>query len=230
MSDARVAILIPVLRRPHRLRSLVENIRRVTPEPHELLFLPAPDDAPTLVELERLGAAWSVAPPAPKFGVLTYSSKVNHGYRVTSTEFIFHAADDVVFHPKWLWRALKLLDARPNVGVLATNDLSNPRVMSGLDGTHNFVRRSYVEKWGGASGDRRGEVLSEAYRHNRCDTELVGIAQRRRAFAFARTSVVEHFHPNHGKAERDEVYRMSDTFKAADKLMFAQRYARWRRW
>lgn len=137
-------------------------------------------------------------PPGPG----DYARKMNHGVRVTTEPLLFLGADDIDFHPGWFEAACARLT--PGVGVVGTNDLGNPRVISGEHATHVLVTRAYVERHG--TIDEPGKVCHEGYPHEFVDDELVATAKARGAWAFAADSIVEHLHPSWGKAPTDPLY------------------------
>lgn len=196
-----LVILVPVLRRPHRIVPVMESIEAATPEPHRTVFLANDDDHDELEALALAGAE-VVRCSWPGGAKGDYARKVNLGYRSTTESLLFLGADDLHFHPHWLERAVARLGI-PGVGVVGTNDIGNPRVIAGTTATHSLVTRSYVDEHGTVDGEG---VLHEGYPHEYVDTELVETAKVRKAWAFAEDSIVEHLHPHWGKAPTDELY------------------------
>jgi hypothetical protein len=66
-------------------------------------------------------------------------------------------------------------------------------------------------------------VLFEGYDHQYVDTEFITVARKRREWAFARRSVVEHFHPHWGLAETDSTYKKAMRSTGADLRLYKQR-------
>lgn len=221
MSD--VAILVPVLRRPHRIRPLLESIESATPEPHRVLFIASPDDGPTHDTLRGVGAEWFCL-DASYEGQGDYARKINAGYRHTTEPLIFCGADDLHFHPAWFERARARLRSR--VGVVGTNDLGNPRVRSGRHATHSLVTRAYADRYG--TIDEPGKILHEGYQHEYVDDELVATAKHRRAWAFAEDSIVEHLHVMWGKAPMDDLYAAHPARMTASRPLYRERQRLWR--
>ena len=219
-----VAILVPVLRRPHRITPLLGSVEEATPEPHRVLFIASPSDTATHTALDAAGADWIVMDDDYE-GRGDYMRKVNRGVAATDEPLIFLAADDLRFHTGWLPAATAEL--RRGIGVVGTNDLGNQRVTRGTHATHSLLTRDYVERRG--TIDEPGKALHAGYHHNFCDDELVCTAHARRAWAFAGTAVVEHLHPNWRKAEDDDVYRLGRTFFHEDRRLFMTRRKLWRR-
>lgn len=193
-----VAVLVPVLRRPHRIAPFLESLERSTPEPHRTLFLCTPDDHAVIDAVKVCGGKTVLVPYLPG----DYARKINTGYRATLEPLLFLAADDLAFHPYWLERAAeKMVDG---IGVVGTNDRCSARVMRGEHSTHSLVSRAYADVFG--TIDERGKILHEGYPHEFCDDELVQTAISRDAFAFANDSIVAHLHPMVGRAPMDALY------------------------
>lgn len=208
-----LVILVPVLRRPHRVVPLLDSIEAATPEPHRVLFICDPDDEPEKAAVDNAHGGQRIEVAG------NYAKKINVGADVTSEPLLFLGADDLDFHPGWFEAASSRLEGR--VAVVGTNDLGNPRVMAGKTATHSLVTRAYVEAYG--TVDERGKVLHEGYQHNFCDSEFVETAKRRRAWAFASDSTVEHLHPHWSKGEDDEVYRKGQAGFEVDRQLFHRR-------
>src|ERR1035437_6622143 len=199
-----VAILVPVLGRPHRIAALVANIAETTPGAHVLFCA---SDEPTFQELRRVKAAFLLDDGG------TYPERINRMFRVTESDYVFLGADDILFHPGWLEAGLRY--CQEGFGVVAVNDLHNP------NGTHCLVAREYItSRW-------PRDVLHEGYRHNYCDTELFGIARARGEYAYCPGSVVEHLHPAAGKGEQDATYAQGGLSFEADRELFLSREPLW---
>jgi glycosyltransferase involved in cell wall biosynthesis len=199
-NGSAVVVIFPVLGRPHRVEPLLRSLQEATPEPHRPLFVATDGDDEEIAEVRRTRADLLVVPPRT---VGDYAFKINTAYRSTDEPFLFMGADDVRFEPGWLTAALRRMDD-PKIGIVGTNDLGNARVMSGEHATHVLIRRAYVDRWG--TIDERGKVLCEKYPHEFVDDELVETAKSRDAWTPALDSIVEHLHPNWGKAPSDDLY------------------------
>jgi glycosyltransferase involved in cell wall biosynthesis len=213
-----VVIIVPVLGRPHRVSPLIENINHATPEPHRVLFVADVDDQPELDALQAVRAEW-IAVDQPR----NYAGKINAGYRATTEPLFFMAADDLNFHPDWLSRALKWMGE--GIDVVGTNDICNPRVMTGQHSTHTLVRRSYIDTHG--TIDEDGKVLHEGYAHEYTDDEFVQTAKKRGVYAHAFDSIVEHLHPNVNKADDDDTYRLGRSRTRESRRLFQYRQRLW---
>jgi glycosyltransferase involved in cell wall biosynthesis len=216
---SELAILVPVLGRPARVRPLIDSITKTTPERHRVLFIPDSTDEEEIAALEEAKADYlAVDPPA------SWASKINAGYRATTEPWFFCGADDLDFHPEWFPRAMAWV--KPGIGVVGTNDLLNPRVMCGEHSTHSLVRRSYIDEQG--TIDEDDKVLHEGYRHDAADDELVQTAMARGVYVHAFDSIVEHLHPWAGKAEMDDTYIRGRQFSRQGVRLLRMRSRLWR--
>lgn len=214
-----LAVLVPMLGRPHRVAPLLESVTAATPEPHRVLFLLTPDDLEVHDAVARAGGE-HLEVPWRSHG--DYARKINAGVSATTEPLVFCGADDLAFHPGWLERAVERLAA--GIGVVGTNDLGNPRVMRGEHATHSLVTRAYAEL---GTIDEPGKLLHEGYPHEYVDDEMVGTAKHRGAWAFAADSIVEHLHPHWGKAPTDELYDAQAQRMRAGRRLYQQRRRLW---
>jgi len=220
---ADIVILVPVYRRPHRAAPLLESAAAATPEGSwRLLFIGSPGDTAEHEAVRAAGGELLVIDEPNGPG--DYAVKINAGYRATAEPLMLLGADDIVFHPGWLEAAARLVCGP--VQVVGTNDCHNKRVVQGLHSTHPVVARRYADEQG--TIDEPGRVLTEMYRHNYVDDELVATAKKRKAWAFARDSIVEHRHVFHGNAPDDEVYQLGRSGMAMDRRLFRRREHLWR--
>jgi len=213
-----VAILIPVLGRPHRIVPTMESVAASTPAPHRLLFVVSDDDQAELAALDQVDADYLVVPAARG----SWACKINDGYRATVEPWIFTGADDLAFHLGWFDRALAW--AAETTGVIGTNDIANPRVMQGQHSTHSLFRRAYVDEQGTIDGPG---VMHEGYAHQFTDDEAVQTAMARGVYVHAFDSIVEHLHPMVGKAPDDATYQLGREGTRDGKRMFLHRKRLW---
>lgn len=214
-----VAILVPVLDRPHRIEPLLDNIEATTPEDVQVVF--ATSDNATINECNRLGAWQSIDDGD------TWPNRINRLFRETDDPFVFLCADDVTFHPGWLPPLLAAQDDillehfyAPFGGVTVPNDLHNPR------GTLALVARSYIDERSGCM-DEPGVVVHSGYAHNWADTELFETAKHRNRFRYVTESVVEHLHPCAGKGVEDPTYAKGFASFHSDQAIFRSRRHLW---
>lgn len=221
-----VAVLVPVLNRPERVKPLVESIRqdeRATP-----VFLCSPDDEDELAAVSVEYRRWPVG--TFEFHIVDwpcgagdYARKINYGMSTLTCEWALLAADDLVFHDGWLDACLHVHE-QTGACVIGTNDLGNGLVMQGRHATHSLVHRDYL-----ACGtvDEPGKLLHEGYDHNYCDVEFVETAMWRGTFAPARTALVEHLHHLWRKGEDDATYAKGRERYHEDRALFERRRRLW---
>lgn len=217
--NADTVVLVPMLGRAHRVAPVVESLRETAPGVR-ILFCCTLGDTAVQAAVDAAGAERIDLPRHP---IGDYARKINAGYRWTDEPLMFLGACDLRFHPGWLDAARAyLLDG---IGVVGTNDLGNPRVVAGDHATHSLVTRAYADKYGTIDGP--GQVLAECYPHEYVDDELVGTAKHRGAWAMALDSIVEHEHPDWGKAPFDELYRGQNRRMALGRRLHNRRRWRW---
>ena len=222
MTVSDLVLIIPMLRRAHRVGPLIASIEQATPRPHRLLFVATEEDDAVIDTIKSHGADLLVI-RANVIG--DYAKKINYGYRNSTEPLMFLGADDLHFHPGWFEAAVAEMD-KPGIGVVGTQDLANHRVIRGEHATHSLVSRDYIDQWG--TIDEARKVLHEKYRHEFVDDELVQTAKRRNAFAFAHHSIVEHLHPLVGKAPVDEMYAAQRERMRIDSRVFRRRQRLWK--
>lgn len=213
-ATAETAVIVPVMRRPQNAEPFMRSLRASTGMA-KVYAIADPDDGETI-------AAWTQAGAEVVQGddLVTFAKKGNAGYGHTAEPWLFLVGDDVRFHPGWLDHAQAAAGERFHV--VGTNDLTNPRVISGQHATHLLIRRSYVDNWG-ASWDGPKVVAHEGYRHWYVDDEIVSAAKQRGVWAMAINSTVEHLHPGWGKGKNDDVYELGQSFAEQDKATFTRR-------
>lgn len=221
--SSMLAILIPVLRRPQNVLPLVTSIQEHTPEPFTLLFISSPGDTLEIKELIKLDQQFIVM----SFGFENrgdYARKINEGFRNIEATWYFTGADDLRFYPLWFENAMKVHEETGAL-VIGTNDLGNPRVKAGHHSTHSLVHKDYVLNYG--TIDERGKVLHEGYPHEFVDDEFVATAQKRKMFGFTSESIVEHLHPNWGKAPIDALYIKQPMRMRMGRSLYQRRQRLW---
>lgn len=205
-----------MLGRPHHVEPLVESIE-ATCDAH-IVFMCSPDDTDVLTGVEGFDHL-IVDGPYPG----DYARKINIGFDATSEPLVFLGASDIRFHPGWFEAATAEL--AQGIGVVGTNDLVSPRVMRGEHATHSLVTRAYGDEFG--TIDEPGKILHEGYVHEFVDDELVCTAKYRGAWAFAEDSLVEHLHPNWGKAPSDDNYDRQAERMRLSRPLFLERSKLW---
>ena len=214
-----LAILCPVLGRPHRVAPLLDSIERATPGAR-VLFLADPDDHAELEAIECESIRGDLCVKVDDHGG-KYSEKINRGLWLTSESYIFTGADDLVPEPGWFTAAVACL--RDGVQVVGVNDLIERRPARQEHATHFLVARDYVE-----SGTIDGPGLfHEGYDHSWCDNEFIATAKARGVYAYCADSHVRHEHPLNDTAPDDETYRKGREKFHEDRQIFEGRRALW---
>ena len=214
--DERLLIIVPVLRRPHKVQPLLDSIAAATPQPYRVIFVADPDDREEIDAIKAANGEVLVCDG-------NYAKKINSVVAFSDEPFIFLGADDLEFHEGWLEAAKRKM--KDQIGVVGTNDLGNKRVMRGQHATHSLVSRAYADR---GTIDERDKLLHEAYPHEFVDDEFIQTAKKRKAFAFARDSIVEHMHPLWNKGEWDDLYRAQRNRMRAGHKIYTKRRELWR--
>lgn len=217
-----VAVLVPVLGRPHRADPVARSIRESEPRATPL-FLCSPEDDAEIAECRRV--AWTLVMKW-EAGHGDYARKMNFGYlhaRNLGFEWVFLGADDLVFHPGWFDACLRAHDSG-DFCVVGTNDLGNTRVVRGHHSTHTLVHTDYLDC---GTADEDGLILHEGYGHQFVDDEFIQTAMGRHTYVHARDAQVEHLHPNWGKGGDDATYRKGAASFEADRLLYEDRQPLW---
>jgi hypothetical protein len=224
---AEIAIIIPVLNRPHRASLVCESIFSTSEVEVELYFVCSPGDHAEYDACASTGEEIILVPW--EAGPGDFARKQNLAYTYTTAPYILLGADDLQFEVGWDVRALAVAE-RTRAGVIGTNDDANPLVKKGRHATHPLVARDYIDAVGGTWHDGPGVIYHEGYAHQYVDTELVAVAMDRGEWAFAHTSVVRHLHPMYphrgiGRTPMDDTYKKALGDAHADKMIFVERQA-----
>jgi hypothetical protein len=214
-----LVVIVPMLGRAHRVEPLLGSIRATCQA--RVVFGVTEGDVDVIAAVDAAGEQAIIHPKRARGD---YAKKVNRAYEQTTEPLLFLGADDLRFHPGWYEAATAKLDGR--VGVVGTNDLGNPRVMSGEHATHCLVTRDYADRYGTIDGP--GRVLFEGYVHEYVDDELVGTAKKRGRWAFAADSRVEHLHPHwHPEIPYDASYEAQKRRMNDSRPLYYRRRRRW---
>lgn len=209
-----LAILVPVLGRPHRVRPLLEAIRESTTVPHRVLFLADPGD---IAEQDAIAAesGWMLSPGG------NYAAKIRIGIEATTEPFVFLGADDLRFYPGWFEAASAHMT--DGVEIVGVNDLID-RPARPAHATHFLMTRAAAEL---PCIDGSPGPMYADYAAWRVDDELIATATRRGIYAYAPDAIVEHLHPQVGKAPDDETYRKGRATARLDGKQFMRRRHLW---
>lgn len=213
--SVRVAVLVPMLGRPHAVEPLAESLAASTDDAR-ILWLVTDNDRDVIAATRGM----DVLKFAPRERG-DYAHKINVGYRETTEPYLFLGACDLRFHPGWL--AVCMLKVKAGYQVVGTNDMGNKGTKTGRTSTHTLVARSYVDRYG--TIDEKRKILHEGYVHEWCDTEFVQTAKFRQAYGHARGAKVEHLHWLWGKRDRDSVdANFEQRMLEGEKLYHARRH------
>jgi GT2 family glycosyltransferase len=201
-----VAVIVPVLNRPHRVTPLLASLAGT--KGCDALFVASPRDDDEIRAIKAAGVAdefLTVATWEPGPG--DYARKINGGAQAAMKrgyDWLFTGADDLTFHPGWLDAAIRAHEEHGGRFV-GTNDMWNPSVRNGRHSTHSLIRMDYIAELG-CSFDGPGIVYHDGYDHQCVDNEAVFVAKQRGEFVHAADSFVEHLHPFAKKGKMDATY------------------------
>lgn len=221
---SELAILVPVLRRPGRVRPLLESIAETVPEGTRVVFI---CDAEDTAEQKAIHASLHEG----QYGLLAvqvllvdggYAKKINEAVRATTEPLLLLAADDLEFHDGWFELGVDHLVS--GVEVIGINDLID-RPHRPEHATHFLMTRRYAEQ---TAIDGSPGPLFAGYMAWHCDDELIGTAKRRGVYAYAPDVVIEHLHHINGKADDDETYQLGRVHAKDDRRTFRDRERLWR--
>ena len=228
MPDAAdcVAVVVPAMRRPQNVEPLVKSLVDTAPEAN-VYFVCDPTDH------EEIDAVTAAAASYPQVNLIlskrghTYATKSNVAFENTDEPWVFICGDDVRFHPGWLIEARKLSD---RFDVIGTNDtagkVKNPEVAAGRHADHFFLRRAYIDTYGGCL-EGPGVLAPEVYNHWFTDKEIIELAKARGVFTPCLDSVVEHLHPAYDGREdlrqADPTYVLGQEAALEDQATFMGR-------
>lgn len=230
---SELAVLVPVLNRPHRVQPLLEAIDATTPGVRVVFLLDAGDEA----EEGALNAAMpdqviESFRSVGQFGSLTveglihsgtYAEKTRAGVEATVEELILTGADDLEPCPGWFEAAKAHL--RNGVQVVGVNDMiERPHRLE--HSTHFLMRRAYAER---PTIDGKPGPFFHGYSHSFTDDELIATARARGVYTYAQDARLRHLHPDAGTGvEWDETYRKGREHMYVDRKLFRRRSRLWR--
>src|SRR4051812_11506898 len=124
MTDELI-VLVPVLDRPKNVSRLIDSFVN-SKTPGRLVFIASEGDDREIKAIEDNGAELLVT------SSVSWPRKINEAYlkhRHLADWFLF-GADDIDFHEGWFANTKPFRD-QPEIMVIGTNDLGNPRVIAG---------------------------------------------------------------------------------------------------
>lgn len=208
-----LAILIPVLARPWRVKPLLDAVHANTEDFATYFICDYGDDA-EVQAIEEDGRYTNLI-----FCNGNYATKVNTAIRLTEEPYIALFADDLEPQPRWLESAFLHFEVDDTVQVVGLNDmLPRSRELA----THFIITREYADR-PVISGERG--PLFEGYDHSCVDDELLATAKDRGVYAYADDSYIQHLHPDRFLAEWDDTYRRGREHIRDDRELWKSR--RW---
>lgn len=216
-----LAILVPVLGRPHRVAPFLDAVEATTPGA-SILFLADRDDA------EELDALTAEIPRQALYvdvqtGGGNYAEKINRGVKLTQAPWIFTAADDLEPQPGW-YQAARAAAQKTFDIVIGVNDLIPRRRRRVEHATHFLMDRNFASL--PAIDGSEGPMFT-GYGHEKVDDELIATARHRAAYVYCAEAHVKHLHPDIGTAEWDETYEKGRATRVADRELFYEREHLW---
>ena len=213
-SGDSVAVLIPVLRRPDSVRSVLDAFAATTPSA-TCYFIADPDDALERETLDAVGANTLLLGGG-------YAQKINYAVGQTIEPLVFLGADDL--RPQDGWLDAATAELHDGIQVVGVNDLIPRPPERRSHATHFLMTREYAQAplLDGGRGP-----LCEGYRAWYCDDELIATATFRGRYAYAENARVQHVHPMAGLADDDETYQLARSFRRDDQRTYAIRSDLW---
>lgn len=204
--------LVPVLDRPKNVDPLIDSFER-SATPGRLVFVATEGDDRERKALDNASAEYVLTQ------AVSWPRKINEAYLRFRDEcdWVLFGADDIDFHEGW-WDETKPFRDIPELSVIGTNDLGNPRVIAGDHTTHALVRSSYL-----GTVDDPHAIVHTGYRHWCVDDEFLWTAKLRGVWAFCPTAIIEHLHPYWKKGKWDSTYAQGELNAKKDMRLWAQR-------
>ena len=208
---SELAVLIPVLGRPHRVTPVVDAFLGTCD--CEVLFIADRDDAAEIEAIKADGRGRLVVHTGG------YAAKINYGVEVTGQPLVFLGADDLEPEPGWFEAARARLTGA--IQVVGVNDMLR---RNREHATHFLMTREYAER---PTVDGQPGPCCARYHHWYVDDELIATARRRGAYAYAADARVRHLHYLVGAAPDDDTYALGRGYARIDGITFAGREHLW---
>lgn len=210
-----IEVLIPVFRRPKRIRPVVGSVRDSQADiPLVPVVIASQIDRDSHTHARAEGVELVILPGERTGG--DYARKINFAIAQSKADWWLLGADDLSFEKGWAEEAM-IVHEETGALVIATNDLGNQRVIDGKHATHPLVHRDFL-----SSTPDEG-LLHEGYDHNFVDDELVLLALLTESFAAAPNARIEHLHPFWEKGQMDGTYRLGQRYFHQDRRLFLRR-------
>lgn len=195
-------------RRPDRLRVTLDSFRFTTATYDVEVIVVA--DTDEVAEVAREAGSKVICSSSP----ITAPQAWNRGAAVASAAWFGLGADDLYFHDGWLEALWPLLEAHDGE-VIGLNDGADSFHRLGC-ATHFVASRAFCINHMG------GVLVPPVYAHGMVNAEVNRIAQSLNLFTYCPDALVEHLHPDWGKAAPDALYARD---LSGDKRLFSVRAA-----
>lgn len=217
-----VVVIVPTLGRMERLGRVAENVTTTTQAPSLTLFVVEPHEYEvTLRRWPNLAVMSNRLPGHPG----AFNAALEELVRRPGWKWWFHGADDLSFHAGWYQAAKRCARRTPIAQVIGTDDLLNVSVARGKRATHFLVEREYTQAQPAVPGVNPPHAYFMGYHHNFVETEFIDIARDRAVFVSCPAAIVEHLHPDAGKAPSDATYAKALSRWNDDKELYHRRRA-----
>lgn len=216
-----IAILIPTVGRPDRIRTILDNIEKTTTIPHTVYIITEPEDQQTIDQTNHLkdwykGKVELIINRPPH----NYVTAINYGYAKSIEPFIFCGSDDIEFEPGWDQKMLKEFNDS-SIGLVGAWD-SWKITQTGKHTSHFMVKRQYIEELGGVE-DERNTIYSSQYQHFNCDIETEQVAMKRGKFKMSEATIEHHHFIVDKSVEYDKTYAKEQSKINRDTRTYNQR-------
>jgi hypothetical protein len=191
-NSIRISICLPSKGRESRLNQMITSAVKTAKSPSNIEFCIYLDESDLFTPINPDNSVIKVF-RGPK---LSTSTMTNFMYSQSTGDIVMYAADDIIFRTSaWDSIVVNYFDSYPELGLLYGDDLSpNSRRIA----THGFLRRSVCQEL--------NYLLPPYFESEFCDTWLTRIFRKSGKIKYIHELVIEHMHPNWGKAYVDETY------------------------
>lgn len=210
----KTSIIIPTRNRAKalekRLDILIDNTPEINEGEAELIFAIDTDDVQTYKMLEKfMRSEFNVSENEP---LEIPAIKWNQACKIAKGEWLVTISDDCVPEKQWLFNAFN------------TNNHGFIGLPDGVTGARNqfftplyMATRDWLKKYHG------GVLVIPWYKSWYADIETAFRARRAGHYMYAPNSVVTQLHTVFGTADNDDIYKLGETRREADRMMFETR-------
>lgn len=193
LNDRKIAILVPSRERPKRASELIESWKSTSAGLSEFYWY-VDDDDPAIDDYS------SIIPPnglvvGPRLDLCAATNQLWRN--IPKHDFYMYLSDDFLFRTKdWDARVLEAFNGWPDrVGIVYCNDLYQKEKLA----TEATLSGRLV--------DALGYVCPPAFQHLYVDNFVVDLGRALGRLKYLENVLIEHMHPDAGKARKDEGYK-----------------------